>query len=303
MVFFQLAAFFQSASPRKNCCARVSGCFFAFQVLVVMSCNRTVSGFVLVVSVGGNKNARHHSKTAVGRCNHIGHNVAVVVFASPNKSAFGPYYSCNCVVDKSVFVRNTGVFKLLFVFVLINFCKDIFESMVVRLGNRILRGKPNVHLCGKGVVKACSCKRGNRLIRVMHTHYYAVRVFKIKNGQSFFFAVAGNYDFGNLSLFNLTLYRLVNIAICVSCNNDRLFPGGDIRSNAVNYNGRSKHSTVQNRSYSSIGGRIECFKVILHFSLRVCRNSSAFNANFVFFNSVRRFFCNFVVSVFTVDKR
>ena len=47
----QFTAFAECPGPCKDCCHGVRGCFFAFQVFIIVTLNRSVSCFVLEIAV------------------------------------------------------------------------------------------------------------------------------------------------------------------------------------------------------------------------------------------------------------
>ena len=78
----------ECSCPCKNGCDGVCGSFFTLQMLIIMSLNGSVCSFILIISMRGYKYGSHHGKRAECRTDHITHNITVIVFACPDKSAF-----------------------------------------------------------------------------------------------------------------------------------------------------------------------------------------------------------------------
>ena len=126
-----------------------------------MSCYSTMSSLKLHNSVRCNQYACHHCKTSKSSCNHIRHDIAVIVFASPNKSTITTHYSCNRVVNQSVKILYTGFFKFFLIFVFKYFVKNIFKSVVINFAYSIFGRKPNILICLQSVIKTRFCKADN----------------------------------------------------------------------------------------------------------------------------------------------
>ena len=97
-----LATFAQSTAPCEDGSHRVGRCLLALQILVVVACNGAVSSLVLVLAVRRNEHRSHHCQRAECCGNHVGHNVAVVVLASPDEAALRADNACHGVVDEGV---------------------------------------------------------------------------------------------------------------------------------------------------------------------------------------------------------
>ena len=129
----------------------------------------TVGGFVLVFSVGRNKHGSHHRKGAESGRDHIAHNVAVVVLASPDESALAAHHAGNGIINKGIEILDAGGLESGLVILLINFLEDSLEPAVVLLGNSILGGEPEVLLYVKGIFKAGVGEAADGSIGVVHT--------------------------------------------------------------------------------------------------------------------------------------
>lgn len=58
----QLAALLECAGPRKDGSHGVGGGLFALQVLIVMTCDGAVGGFVLVLAIRADQHTGHHGQ-------------------------------------------------------------------------------------------------------------------------------------------------------------------------------------------------------------------------------------------------
>ena len=165
------------------------GSAFALEVLVVVTLNGSVSSLILIYSVGRYENGGHHCKASVSGSNHVGHNVAVVVLASPDVSAVGTDDSCYSVVDKGVEIFDACGFKLLLVVLLVDLSEDILETVVILLGNGVLGSEPYVLLGIESEVEAASCKALNGLVLVVKSLDNACAVLEIIDKGACFLAV------------------------------------------------------------------------------------------------------------------
>ena len=102
----------------------------------------SVCGFVFVYAVRGNQYGSHHGEGTERGRNHIGHYIAVVVLACPDKAALCFHDPCYRIVNQGVEIGNAGFLKFRLVFVFVNLSKNILEGMVILFGNGILCGKP-----------------------------------------------------------------------------------------------------------------------------------------------------------------
>ena len=89
----ELRAFCERASPCENQRDRICRSLFAFQIFVVMFLDSAVARFVFEFAIWRNENARHHGKASARARNHVAHNVAVIIFARPQNSAFAFHHS------------------------------------------------------------------------------------------------------------------------------------------------------------------------------------------------------------------
>ena len=103
-----------------------------------MLCDCSVRCFVFGCAVRRNKNGSHHCKrTECGRY-HVAHNIAVIVFARPDESAFAADNAGNGIINQRVEICQSEFFKFGTIIVLEFFFKHAFELAVVNLCNRVL---------------------------------------------------------------------------------------------------------------------------------------------------------------------
>ena len=72
----------------------------------------------------------------------IAHDVAVVVLAGPDESAFTAHNAGNGVIDEGVEIGDAGFFETILVIAIKDFLENIFEAVVVDLGDGVLGRKP-----------------------------------------------------------------------------------------------------------------------------------------------------------------
>jgi hypothetical protein len=68
-------------------------------------------------------------------------NITIIVFTSPNKSTFRFYHISHHIVNQTMFIPNFIIFIGLFVFGIIDFFKNIFESAIVFFKNSVFSGQ------------------------------------------------------------------------------------------------------------------------------------------------------------------
>ena len=103
-----------------------------------MALYSAVSGLILVNSCGAYQDRGHHGQRAETGGHHIAHDIAVIIFESPQEAAFGAHDTGDSVIDQSVEELKACRLKFLLVFILVDLLKDLFEIAVVDLGDGIL---------------------------------------------------------------------------------------------------------------------------------------------------------------------
>ena len=115
--------------------------------------------------------------------------------------------------------------------------------------------------------------------------------FEIENFRSSFRTVGGSDNqLGFFSGINLRFAGFINIAVCMSCNCNRLFPRRYERGNSFYDNRRPENRSVQNCSQRSVGALPHLGEIIFFNSLRIRRYCGAFYPYAVFFYGFARFY-------------
>ena len=73
----------------------------------------SVCGFVFVYAVRGNQYGSHHGEGTERGRNHIGHYIAVVVLACPDKAALCLHDTGYDIIDQAVEIRQACFLKFL----------------------------------------------------------------------------------------------------------------------------------------------------------------------------------------------
>ena len=206
-----------------------------------------VRRLVFIYAVRRDEDGGHHGERAVCRGDHVAHHVAVVVLARPDEPAFRADRARHRVVDQRIQIVYSRALERRAVFRFVQLGKDIFEPMVVRLGNGILGGKPERQADGERVPKAGAGELFDGFVRVVHAHDHAVPR-KVEDGAAHFFSVRiGEHEL-RLSRSRARVRGFIEIAVRMTGNDDRLFPGGDIGHDALRQHGRAENRSVQERA-------------------------------------------------------
>ena len=214
--------------------------------------NGSVRGLVLIAAVRRYQHRCHHRKGSECRRDHIAHNVAVVVFARPDVAALRLHHTRYRVVDQRIEVGDACFFKSIRIFCVKDFLHDILEGMVIFFGNGILGGKPEILFCIQRIGKAASRKALDGAGEVMHSLQHAASLKFMDQLARFVSVFIGKYKLRFSCSRNLHLRCLVNIAVGMSCDRDRLFPGAHVRLDALYDDRRAKNGAVENRSDGSV---------------------------------------------------
>ena len=260
-----------------------------------MSLHRSMSSLILIISMRRYQNRSHHSKRSKRRGNHITHHVSVIVFACPNESAFCFHHTCNCIINQCIEVSNTSLFKFFFEIFVEHFLENIFKSMVILFGNRILCRKPEILFCIQCKIKAASCKTFNRIVKIMHTLRNSCTC-KIMYQSSCLRSILRSINKFYLSRSrNHHLCVFVHITICMTCQCNRFFPVLDTWLNSFDNNRCTENRTVQNRTDGSIRAFPHFFEVVLLHTCCIWSNCCTFYCNTIFFGGIGSIYSNLVV--------
>ena len=183
-----------------------------------------MSSLVFIDAVRRNKHACHHCERTECSCNHITHNIAIIVLTSPDKSTFRFHDTRYCVVNQCIEILNSGSFEFLIIFFIINLLENIFKCMIVFFRDCIFCCKPQILFDIKRIVKTASRKTFNRSIQVVHPlcdSGSCVIMYQLSCLCSVFCRI---YQLHFSRSRNDHLCIFIDISICMSCNCNWLFP-------------------------------------------------------------------------------
>ena len=219
---------------------------------IIVSLYSSVSSLIFIITLRGYQNRCHHSQRTKRRRNHITHNITIIVLARPDKSTFRFHNAGYNIIDQTVEVFNACCLEFILEFILIDRCKNFFETSVINLGNRILAAKPQILFRIKRIIKATSCKTCDRIIQIVHT---------LKNPRTF---IVMNQFFSLLSVstfkyqisiswsINVHLCILIHITVCMTCDRDRFLPVLNTWLDTLYNNRSTKYGSIKNRTNRSI---------------------------------------------------
>ena len=122
--------------------------------------------------------------------------------------------------------------------------------------------------------------------------------------KSFFYDIAAFFN-GKISLASgrsLCFNSLVHVAVCVTCNDDRLFPCRNERSDAVHNYRRAEHRSVKDGAYGTVR-RLPHFLEIIFLDTRgIGSDRRAFDRNAVFLGRVCGIDSDLIIRVVSVFK-
>ena len=146
-----------------------------------MTLNRSVSSFIFIFTVGGDKDAGHQTQAAKGIRHHVAHNISIVVFASPDVATFRANNSRYRIINQRVEVFDARFLEFFFVFTVIEILKNILEAVVIFLRDSIFGGEPQILLCVESIVEAGAGEAFNAFIQIMLALNNTGGIFEIMN--------------------------------------------------------------------------------------------------------------------------
>ena len=214
---------------------------------------------IFKISLGRYQHRGHHSQRTKGRGNHVTHNISVIIFAGPDKTAFCFHHSGYCVVYEGIEISQSCFFKGFFIFSIIDFLENIFKGVVILFGNGILSGKPQILLSIQSIRETTSGKTFDRLVQIVHTLQHTCAL-KFVNHLPGFGAVLSSKDQFCLAGARYPHFCiLVHIPIGMSGQGNRLLPVFHTGFNAFYNDGRAEHSAVQHGTNGSVGTFVHFF--------------------------------------------
>ena len=109
-----------------------------------MTLDRTVSGLVHEAALGRDQNRAHHRQTTERRCEHVRHDIPVVVLACPQHAALGFHDARHCIVDEGVEKIDSPCIKLFGPVGGVFLFEYLLEAGVVGFGNSVFGGEPDI---------------------------------------------------------------------------------------------------------------------------------------------------------------
>lgn len=179
--------------------------------------------------------------------------------------------------------------------------EDVSEVAIILLQDRVLGSEIDGHVPGKGISERLIGKVHNRLIGVVHCQSYTSLPCEFEHLSSDGLPILRSEHHLQLPwLVHLHVLALILITIRVSSNHDGVRPSRYQLWDVLAHDGLSEHSPIQHRSDCTIRGGPHLLQFELLHSPFVSSDCSAFYTNFMFFNSIRRIHCHFIVSLVTV---
>jgi len=228
-----------------------------------------VGSLVLVVAIGADEDRGHHGERTEGGGDHVAHDVAIVVLASPDEAALAAYYAGNSVVDEGVEILQASLLELLLVALLIDLVEDDAELSVVLLGDRVLGSEPEILVDVERVGEASVSEGTDRLIDVVHALDDARAVELVDNNLFLLAALALEDELGNASLFAAHLYAFIDVAIGVTGDGDGLLPRANLRLDARQLDRSAEHRTIEDGTNRAVGALPHLVELVLVHALVV----------------------------------
>lgn len=127
----------QSSCPRKDRCDRISRCAASLLVGPVVTSHGTVGCLSLQHVVSINTHRRHQAERAEALGYDVRHHIAVVILTRPNEATTTLYCLSNKIINETVLIVESCLFKLSLVVFLVLLLEDIHKKSVVFLQNRV----------------------------------------------------------------------------------------------------------------------------------------------------------------------
>ena len=173
------------------------------------------------------KNGRHQAKRTKALRNLIRLNVAVVIFAGPDKLARPFQGRCDHIINQTVFVNDIGFGKFGLKLSRKHFGKQILKAAIIGFEDRVLGREIKRPSAIKRIIHAGAGKIANGIVKIIHAHRDAGR----RKIEYFLFdtrAVCALPDHLQLAgAGNKKVRRLVLIAKRMTADDNRVRPTGD----------------------------------------------------------------------------
>jgi len=200
-----------------------------------------------------------------------------------------------------MFVPDFFILKLLFVGFFINSFENIFKSSIILFKNCIFCSHIKWILSLKCKFETTVSKVFNTFINIIHSHTNTSFTFIFEHFGSLLITLSiSKNDFECSWLIDYKICSFVLISKSVSSNNDWFFPSRNKSRNIANDDWFSKYCSIKNVSNSPIRTFPHLFKIKLFDSCFIRSNGSAFNTNFVLFDSISSINSDLIVSRISV---
>ena len=248
-------------------------------MLVVVALHRTVGGLVLIYAGRAHQDACHHGQAAESARDHVAHHIAVVVLARPNKAALSLHHTRHRIIDERVEILDARLRERRSVFAVKDLLENVLEAVVVRFGDGVLRGEPDVLPRIKRIVETAARKTCDGRIKVMHALSNAGAA-ELMNERAGLPAVRRRVDKLHLARTgNEQLRILVDIAVRMTRQRDGLLPVAHARLNALAGDGRAEHRSVKDGADGAVGALPHLLETVFLHARGVGRDSGALHSH------------------------
>mmetsp|Transcript_21210 Transcript_21210/g.36159 ORF Transcript_21210/g.36159 Transcript_21210/m.36159 type:complete len:252 (+) Transcript_21210:550-1305(+) len=188
-----------------------------------------------------------------------------------------------------MFIPQTSCFKFRFIIFVINLLKNVHETTVVFLQNRVFRRQIQRIIQFHRILKASMCKSFNRFISIVHRQSNSCR-FEIIHGCANLFTTVGWCE--NSLEFTSSIKNLICCFILVSMSmtshHNRFRPSWHQFRHVFAKNRRTKYRTAQYVANSAVWTFPHFFQTKFFDTCFIWRNRGAFDCHAMFQRRVRR---------------
>ena len=179
--------------------------------------------------------------------------------------------------------------------------EDLLEEAMVGLGDRVLGAEPEVALFAERVVDAGPREAADGLLGVVHAHDHAGPLELVHSERDRSPPPAGvNTSSALPGAGHLVLDRLVDVAVGVPADDDRLFPAPHRRRDVLHDDRLAEDRAVEDRADRAVRALPCLLEVVLLHPRRVRRDGRALDAHAVLDDGIRRVDGDLVVGLVAV---
>ena len=234
---------------------------------------------VLVVAVRRDEHRGHHRERAERGRDHVTHHVAIIVFARPDHTALAADDARDGVVDEGVEIFDARRGELGRILLCEDLGEDVFEAVVVCLGDGVLRREPKILLAVERIVEAAACKALDAGVGVVHAHHHSARLGEVEDLEHALGVLAADDEARLLSSADVRLDILVDVAVGVPRDRDRLLPSRDVGHDALDHDRSAEDGAVKYRPDRAVGALPHLCEVVLGHTLCVGGDRRALDAD------------------------